>query len=75
MRLMKRKVLVEISGGVAYVTSDSKDIEIAVIDYDVDGCPVTGKIRNAETGCMERAAISHVDNVNPAYVQDMFLQI
>jgi len=72
---MKCKVLVEISGGVAYVTSDSKDVHIAVIDYDVDGCPVTSSVRNKDTGCNERAAISQIDNIDPEYVEHMFRQI
>ena len=72
---MKAKVLIEINGGVAYVTSDSKDIDIAVIDYDVDGCPVTSAVRNKETGCNERAAISQIDNIDPEYVEHMFMQI
>ena len=72
---MKRKVLVEISGGVAYVTSDSKEIDIAVIDYDVDGCSVPQTIRNSRTGFREQAAISQVDNVDPVYVDQMFRQL
>ena len=72
---MKAKVLVEISGGVAHVTTDSKEIDIAVIDYDVDGCPVPRSIRSSRTGLSERAAISQVENVDPVYVDEMFLQI
>ena len=72
---MKAKVLIEISGGVAYVTSDSKEIDIAVIDYDVDGCPVPQTICNSKTGFRERAAISEIENVDADYVAKMFMQI
>ena len=72
---MKPKVLIEISGGVACVTSDSKEIDIAVIDYDVDGCPISQSIRNPQTGCADRAAISQIDHVDPKYVDKMFMQL
>ena len=72
---MKEKVLIEISGGVACVTTSSTEIDIAVIDYDVEGCPVAKKIRNSKTGFTDRAAISQAAEVDPGYVDQMFMQI
>ena len=72
---MKKRIVVEISGGVAHVTADSKDVDIAVIDYDVEGCPVSTSIKDKSTGRHERAAICQVENINPEYVDHLFMQL
>ena len=40
----------------------SSDIDIAVIDYDVDGCPVPLSFRNPKASLGERAAVSQIEN-------------
>lgn len=72
---MKVKVLIEISGGVAYVTSDSREIDIVLIDYDVDGCPVPQTIRNSNIEFRERVAVSQEVAIDPMYVDHMFMQL
>jgi len=72
---MKARVLIEISGGVAYVTSDNREIDIALIDYDVESCPVPQTIRNSKTGFREQVAISQEVIVDPQYVDQMFMQL
>lgn len=69
---MKAKVLVEIRSGVAYVTTDSKVIEIIIIDYDVQGFQSSHEVKHFDNVGKERADFTPVNNVNRAYVDHYF---
>ncbi len=72
---MKPRVIVEVRKGIAHVTTDSRDIAVTVIDYDVEGCPVPQSICKAAADGNHRAAVTQVENTDLAYVDRMFLQI